>query len=272
MDVLQQQILDLLGGTTTPAGAGALLSAMRDRGVAISQATLGRALRALDEQSLTVKVSNKGRVITPDGTRWLAEARQRETATRWTEETLMAVGQSTLTELRQAMIARRALEREIARLAAENATPGEIAELRRIVENQAQNIQVGGHGATEAVDFHVALARVCGNRFLTAAVSLVRNTSRVLETLMYHLGATVGTSFNSHSQLVEAVASRDPQAAEEAIVGHLDELITDIDALLARLDKEASTRDTRAEAAKGEQSKAQNNGRMGRLSGLAIEG
>ena len=185
----------------------------------------------------------------------------------------MAVSQSTLTELRESMIARRALEREIARLAAERATPSQIADLRHIVENQAHDIEVGGLGAVEAVDFHVALARVCGNRFLLAAVSLVRSNSRVLEELMYHLGATVGSSFDSHRALLEAVASRDPRTAEEAMVHHLNELIQDIDALLAQLNDRTSMRNV-APAYWGNgkrQIQAQTDGRMGRPNGQGGE-
>jgi GntR family transcriptional repressor for pyruvate dehydrogenase complex len=273
MDELQYHILDLLAAVNTPNGSGFLLSGIDRRGVDVSQATLGRALRVLDERSLTVKVSNKGRVITPEGRRWLGEARRREGASRWTEQTLLAVGRSTLTELRQSMIARRAIEAEIARLVAENAAPAETAELRRIVENQGRDIRIGGVGANEALDFHLALARICGNRFLVAAANLVRTSSHSLETLMYHLGAEIGSSYDDHMEVAEAIAARDPKAAEEAMVRHLNELIKDIDVLLGRLSERVSLPvEHRSDGdRRGKSREARDEGRAGRPAGLGLE-
>ena len=244
MDHLQFHLLDLLAESNSPEGSGVLLGRARTRGVDVSQATLGRALRFLDEHGFTVKLSNKGRVLTPDGRQWLAGARHRSQAQRWTEETLLAVGHSTLTELSQSMVARRAIEGEIARLAAERATPLQLGELRRIVKAQANSLQAGGDGAEEAVAFHRALAESCGNRFLAAAANLVRTSSEVLESLMFHLGTTVGSSYQNHAEVLEAITVRDGDAAERAMVKHLDELINDIDRWLARLDEDAQLQAT----------------------------
>src|SRR4030042_2996573 len=135
-DLLQFHLLDLLAEAGSPVGAAALLQRVLPKGIEVSQATLGRALRALDERGLTQKLSNKGRGVTPEGRSWLTEARHRDQAQSWTEETLLTVGQSTLAELRQSMIARRAIEGEIARLAAESASPAQVQGLSRIVEEQ----------------------------------------------------------------------------------------------------------------------------------------
>jgi len=235
MEQLQFHLLDLLAESGSPEGAGSLLGRLAGRGLQASQATLGRALRVLDGKGYTIRLTNKGRIPTVEGRHWLADTRYRQETRRWTHETLMAVGQSTLTELQRAMVARRALEPAIARLAAENASPAEIAELGRIVEWQRDDLAGGGGGAQQAVAFHVALAGACGNRFLAAAADLVRTSSEALEKLMYHLGATVGGSHHEHLELVSAIAARDPRAAEHAMEMHLDELIRDVDRWLAQL-------------------------------------
>jgi len=265
-DLLQVHLLDLLAESRSPVGAAALLQRVLPKGIEVSQATLGRALRALDERGLTLKLSNKGRVLTPEGRSWLTGARHRDQAHRWTEETLLAVGQLTLVELRQSMIARRAIEGEIARLAAESASPAQVQELYLIVEEQGRELQMGGHGASQAVDFHLAVARTCGNRFLGAAANLVRTSSEALETLMYHLGATVGVSHHYHLELVNAIAARDPRAAQDAMLRHLDELIRDVDELLARLSSRTTLQE--AHAADGGNNRGEfngpGNGRTGR--------
>lgn len=240
MDQLQFRVLEVLAESPNPEGAGSLVRRLSARGFHGSQATLGRALRVLDERGYTLRLSNKGRVLTPSGRHWLAGARHRQETHRWTQDTLTAVGQSTLTELRHSMVARLALERAIARLAAENASPSEIAELGRIIAGHRDDLAGGGRGAEEAVEFHVALAKACGNRFLASAAELVRTSSEALENLMYHLGATVGGSYGEHIEVVQAIATRNPDAAERAMVTHLDELIRQIDLLLSRLSGGAS--------------------------------
>ena len=239
-DLLRFHLLDLVVEAGCPIGAATLLQRVLAKGINVSQATVGRALRVLDGQGYTVRLANKGRIPTAEGRHWLAGARYRQETRRWTHETLTVVGQSTLTELRQSMVARKALERVIVRLTAETASPAEIAELRRIVAGQRDDLAAGGRGAEEAVAFHVALAKTCRNRFLVAAVNLVRSSSEALENLMYHLGATVGHSCSNHAAVVEAVAMRDPEAAERAMVTHMDELIRQIDVSLTRLSDGAS--------------------------------
>jgi len=266
IEQLQFHILDLLAESGTPEGAGALLRRLSGRGLQASQATLGRALRVLDGQGFTVRLTNKGRLLTAEGRRWLAEARGRSQAQRWTEETLLAVGLATLAELRQSMIARRAIEVEIAWLAAGSASPAQVRELRRIVEEQGRELQMGGRGASQAVDFHLAVARTCGNRFLAAAADLVRTSSEALGTLMYQLGATVGVSHREHLELVDAIAARDPRAAQDAMARHLDDLIRDVDGLIARLSSGATLQEAQlaGDANKRGKFNGSGNGRVGR--------
>jgi len=63
----------------------------------------------------------------------------------------------------------------------------------------------------------------------------VRTSSDAMEELMFQLGATVGTSYEHHVALVEAIGARDADAAEQAMVVHLDDLIRDVDAWLGKL-------------------------------------
>lgn len=226
---LQYQILEILALSGEAIGSGAIHQELAGRGLTLSQPTVGRALFQLDALGLTSRVSNKGRQLTPEGRRRFEELQARHTAERLTAQALMTVGQSTLHELRQAMVARRAIEKEIARLAAEYASPEQIQYLRRLVESQRRSLEAGRPGADEAVAFHLALGDACGNHFLADAAQLVRTNMATLQRLMYHLGASIGESYCDHAQLLEAVGNREPAAAEKAMALHMNELIRHID-------------------------------------------
>jgi len=232
---LAAAVLDLLLESPHPVGGKALLAGIALGGERVSQAVLARVLLDLDTRGLTVKVGNLGRALTERGRKAARRERTRQEMSVWSNRTLVAVGRSTLLELRQSMVARRAIEREIARLAAEHASSSDIAELSRILKAQADNLEEGGKGGEEAVGLHRALAQACGNRFLATAAEIVRTSSDAMEDLMFQLGATVGTSYEHHAALVEAIAARDAGAAERAMAVHIDELIRDIDAWLGKL-------------------------------------
>lgn len=226
---LHFQILEILAQTVEPIGSGAIHQELIGRGLDLSQPTVGRALFHLDAQGLTHRVSNKGRQLTPEGRKRFEELLARHNAERLTAHALMTVGKSTLQELHQAMVARKAIEKEIARLAAEYASPEQIQHLRRLVESQRRSLDSGRPGADEAVAFHLALGEACGNHFLADAAQLVRTNMATLQRLMYHLGASIGESYCDHAHLLEAVAGREPAAAEKAMSQHMNELIRHID-------------------------------------------
>lgn len=225
-----------LAQTPGPVGSGAILERLLARGVATSRPTVSRALDSLTRRGFAEKVSNKGRTITATGRTWLERTQARRAAFQSSDRVLRAVGRSTLTELRNAMLARRGLEAEMAREAAERATPEQVATLQRIAEAQAKDVEAGGRGAQEALDFHQTLAEASGNRFIAAALRLIRTSAESLEALMFHLGATIGgDSRPAHAELVAAIADRDGERAAAAAAAHIDEFIRHIDQWLAGL-------------------------------------
>jgi hypothetical protein len=104
-------------------------------------------------------------------------------------------------------------------------------------------------------------------------VDLVRSSSEALEELMYHLGATVGHSCGNHAAVVGAVAMRDPDAAERAMMTHLDELIRQIDVSLTQLRDETSLPGPGASDDDGLKSNLEGTGvgRIARPAGLSLD-
>lgn len=232
---LEFQVLEFLERNPQGVGSGALVLHLLDLGIEVSQPTLGRLLTLLDHRGLTRKVANKGRALTGSGTTWLEQARHRRQRVRWVERIIVAAQPTTPQELRDVLVARRALECEIARLAADHATPDQIAEMRHTIELQKREIETRGQSNDPPLDFHRLLAAACGNSFLGLAGDVLRNERHVLEVIMYHLGSTVGgESYSSHVQIFEAVAARDRGGAGRAMVRHMNQYIRYVDDLLAQ--------------------------------------
>jgi DNA-binding FadR family transcriptional regulator len=229
------EVLDLLLESPHPAGTDELREGLALGGLHVGRAALERTLRDFDARGLTVALRGRGRALTERGREAAQRERARQELSLWTSRELAAVGQSTLLELRESMIARRGIEREAARLVAERAAEDEIAALERIVRAQSASLTGGGDGAEEALDFHRALVQMCGNRFLATAADMIRTSSDALESLMFQLGATIGSSYHNHVALMEAIATHRPDDAERAMAVHMNELIADIDAWLAKL-------------------------------------
>ena len=127
---------------------------------------------------------------------------------------------------------RRALEGEVAALAARRRSAAQLRRIQSAVRALDAAVQQGGNGVAEDVQFHRAIAEAAGNPFLI----------RTLEYLGQFLhGATQVTRANEarrldfaqqvrdeHKAIVEAVQAGDAQAAREAAAGHMDNAIVRI--------------------------------------------
>ena len=231
---LQLEVLEHLAQSTEPIGSGALLEMIVATGRSISRPTIGRILEDADRLGITCKVSNKGRVLTDEGRRFVQEARRQAASSQLSNEQLAKVGRVSLTELRHALVARRSLEREAARLAAEHARPDHTARMWRILDVQRQSAPTSETAARAAVDFHVALADASGNQFVASALHLIRSSTQNIRSLMGALGVRIaGDSYPHHLQLLEAISARDSLEAERLAGHHINEFIRYVDGWLS---------------------------------------
>ena len=127
---------------------------------------------------------------------------------------------------------RRALEAEVAELAAYRRTPDVIDRIRAAVDELAQAVRSGRDGVAEDVAFHRAIAQAAGNPFLI----------RTLDYLAQFLsGATRVTRANEarrvdfaqavteeHDLIVKAIEAGDATAARHAAASHMNNAITRI--------------------------------------------
>ena len=219
-------ILERLENAESGIGSGNLHLFLRDRRISASQATIGRVLRLLDHRKLTAKHANKGRVLTAAGRRHLEELRHKEGLRRWAEDLLKETKPATQSEYLQALAALRHLEGHFARLAAERATPEQIAAMRRTLGEQERRLGSVTRGRDQGLEFHALVARIADNRFLLSASQMIWSWNRAIQDLWAEADVLTGqSSYPDHLRILRAIAAHDPGNAERAMHAHFDVFI-----------------------------------------------
>ncbi|CAH1650411.1 MULTISPECIES: FadR/GntR family transcriptional regulator [unclassified Chelatococcus] len=145
--------------------------------------------------------------------------------------------------LREAIELRRAVETEIAALAAERATPLQIEQVEIALDKMKRNIDGSLEQWLQAdFAFHVALARCSDNtlfeHFMEALGDTIRFTQRALG-LQRDLRDPAAT-FARHEAIVDALKAKDPAAARAAMITHFaftDAVVAEIARDHRRLDR-----------------------------------
>lgn len=135
--------------------------------------------------------------------------------------------------LRDLMDLRRVVEPAAVRLAAQRATPEDIADIEIAFEGMKQAVKDGGDYVTYDLRFHQGLLRACRNRMLihmSKVLGALLRTSFELSTRKK--GGPEG-SLALHRAVLDAVIARNPAKAEKAILVLIDGAHQDIEEILA---------------------------------------
>lgn len=168
----------------------------------VSRATLREALRVMELQSLVKSRLGAGTFIA-DGT---AEVLVHH---------LKHLALQDIFELRML------LDPTIAALAAQRASPEDIASLTAILQEQERQVQQGTSGAEMDTAFHSALAEATHNR------ALLRLGSALVEVLAPSRDANLQTperaqnSLYFHKRILQAIENHSPQEARRAMEEHI---------------------------------------------------
>lgn len=224
----EYEILALISQSDKPVGSGTLSVALLEEGQKVSEATVGRVLRRLDLKGYTVKVGRNGRLLTVKGNRRLAELRGERERGIIAHELVAAVSSRGQEQLIDVLNARRAIERETARLAALNATEEEIREMRAVMREHEVHAREGVIGVTDDLKFHKLIARASRNKILEATVDLIRKDSQLTPMLEFIRRQMKSRVVSDHRKIVQAIEERAPDRAESAMMDHMDGLIKDV--------------------------------------------
>ncbi|MDT8904078.1 FCD domain-containing protein [Anaeroselena agilis] len=226
---LERDLLTIISDSAQPVGCGHISQILQGMGHSISEATVGRLLRDLDSQGLTDKAGFQGRSLSARGTARLDELTNRQKSIEWGIEFASSLRGHTKSQLLEVLVARRAIESELAYLAAVNRTEAAVAQLREILERQRQALDEGGGAAQEDVDFHSLIARMAGNRVLGAAIALIRQDTQLSPVLEYIRRRVKSPVYIDHQRLAEAIADGRGDSAREIMVEHINNLMKDVE-------------------------------------------
>jgi DNA-binding FadR family transcriptional regulator len=135
--------------------------------------------------------------------------------------------------LRDLQDLRRVVEPAAVRLAAERATPQDIADVEAAFEGMRHAVEEGGDYVTYDLRFHQGLLKACRNRML---VQMSKALSALLRT-SFEISTTrkdgPRQSLPLHRAVLDAVIARNPARAERAILVLIDGAHEDIEQVLA---------------------------------------
>ena len=117
--------------------------------------------------------------------------------------------------------ARRLLEPAIAGLAAQRATPEDLGEMQRILDEQAREVAQGRTGLAQDAAFHAALAHGAHNRAIGRIVNTLMELLTQSREESLHTPGRPTRSHQDHRLILAAIRRRDPEAAQRAVLGHL---------------------------------------------------
>lgn len=226
---LEADALALVRDADQPVGCGTLSAMLYQLGHIVSEATVGRLLRDFDHNGYTQKAGFQGRILSDAGRERLIALADKERSLQWGVEFAEAVRGHDKEKLLEVLIARRAIESELAALAACNATAEELKMLNEIVADQRRTLAAGEMTARQDVDFHAIIARMSRNQVLAAAIGLIRQDTQLSPVLEYIRQHVHSKLYIDHDNIRKAILGRNSQQARQAMTAHLDSLMADVE-------------------------------------------
>lgn len=124
-------------------------------------------------------------------------------------------------QMTEMYLLREVLEGTAARLAAQHATAVEIGVLRQMVDRDRHLVGTPSDLARTNRQFHQQVRDAGGNRYVTAALETLRLSLALLAGTTLGLPGRAADSVEEHAAIVDRIAARDPEGAEQAARQHI---------------------------------------------------
>ncbi len=125
---------------------------------------------------------------------------------------------------------RRLIEPEVARLAAERATPAQTQDMAHFIELQEQMLSTGRPFVDEDSAFHLAIARGAGNDLVFRMMASIHDLLRDTREKSMNSREAMTHALTRHREILEAIQRHDPKAAHRATLRH----VRDVEARILR--------------------------------------
>ena len=123
--------------------------------------------------------------------------------------------------MRNISISRRSVIGAIAALAARRATPEDIGEMARILEEQAKEVAQGRTGLIQDAAFHGAMAASAHNRAISRIDGALMDLLTQSREESLHTPGRPTRSHEDHQRILDAIRRRDEVGAHRAVLDHL---------------------------------------------------
>src|SRR5439155_8032834 len=117
--------------------------------------------------------------------------------------------------------ARRLLEPSLAALAAARATPEEVQEMERILEEQGKEVAAGRTGLAWDVQFHAAIGAAAHNRAITRIAHAIMDLLTQSREESLNTPGRPTRSHEDHRRILGAISRHDAEAARTAMSDHI---------------------------------------------------
>jgi DNA-binding FadR family transcriptional regulator len=224
-DLINMMILETAEASNVPVGAGTVSVMLRKKGVNLSEAGAGRILRSLREKGLLTKVGFQGHVTTKEGTKKLSVLRNARQTAENLDNLLKNSGNLKGHSVTDIVTVRKAIEREAAMHAALKATPGDIARLEKIIEQQYREMERRSYYADISTEFHREIIRIARVPLLKIMYEFI-GLSVEWHNFFIETFRISDTPLNiTHEKIMEAIKKGDPREAADLMEAHLNDVI-----------------------------------------------
>ncbi|MBB6217062.1 DNA-binding FadR family transcriptional regulator [Anaerosolibacter carboniphilus] len=221
-------VLECIASSEEPIGSWLLVELLEERSVNTSSATIGRILNRLERVGYVEKESVKGRVITQKGLEAIRNAKTIEKINFHKNELDKMINTKVLEDFIMVLQARKAIERETARLAAQHSTDQEIEYMASILRRQEDHFTNHSSIAQDDIDFHKAIAKASRNTVLESLYTII-STMGQQSKLFEHVRTQVKSPYSkSHRDILNAIKNHDADEAERCMIQHTENLIQDV--------------------------------------------
>lgn len=161
------------------------------------------------ESRALVKVQNKGRILTPQGERFLEEERSRREKMKAANELIEAASMETESGLEDILLVRKLLEGYAAEACAERIEPKELQKLKDLQADYLYAIRHGRAGSEEDLAFHLKIAHLSGSPSILRMLKLILTDQDAYARFNQAAVRSDEVRENEHESLLAAIEAGD---------------------------------------------------------------
>jgi len=221
-------VLESIRDASEPLGSWSLVEHLEEKGYKVSSASIGRILYKLEQRGFVEGQGNRGRIITKAGVSAIGKTKAFNSMDAHRKDLENLINSKVLEDFIMVLQARKAIERETARLAAENITEAGIKKLNAVLEEQEIKAKRGESIAEIDIAFHRGIAAASHNSALLALYGILSTMGQQSELFEFVRSRVTATYRQAHRSILEAICAHNPDEAEGCIIRHMDALIEDV--------------------------------------------